>query len=178
MMKRRGRGQGLVEFALVLPVFLLLVFGMVDLGRGVWAMDAASHAASEAARFAIVHGGTGTDPSLCHVGPEAPGTTYSNPVTCPYSSGWKQMIVDVAKASAIASGGAATVTACYANPSSLVVANRTCVDDKDAPQPDGNNKRGMSVTVKVTVSVTIFTGAFLGVKNFDVSSTATMVVNN
>src|SRR5450756_377243 len=174
MMKRRGTGQALVEFALVLPLFLFLVFGMVDLGRGIWAMDNASHAASEAARFAIVHGGTGTDPSLCHVGPGKPGTYHAT--TCPFPSPSKQMIKDLATSSAIAAGGTVTPTACYANPSSAVVANQTCVGDTDSP--DGNNTRGMSVTVTVTIHVTIFTGALLGVKNFDVSSTATMVANN
>ncbi|HEY5486532.1 MAG TPA: TadE/TadG family type IV pilus assembly protein [Candidatus Limnocylindrales bacterium] len=175
-MKRRGTGQALVEFALVLPLFLFLVFGTIDLGRGVWAMDAASHAASEAARFAIVHGGSNTD--TCPVGPLPPGWSGTVAASCSHPSPSKQSIYDVATTSAIASGGAATVTACYANPSSLVVANQTCVGDTDSPAPDGYNTRGMSVTVKVTVHVRIFTGALLGVNNFDVSSTATMVVNN
>jgi hypothetical protein len=167
MMKRRGRGQGLVEFALVLPLFLFLVFGTIDLGRGVWAMDAASHAASEAARFAIVHGGTGTDPSLCHVGPVPAGTTFSPTATCPNPSPSIQMIVDVAKASAIAGGGNVNVDVCY---------GVGCSGNTDIT--GATNKRGTPVTVKVTIGVTIFTGALLGVKNFDVSSTATMVVNN
>src|ERR1035437_3657085 len=103
MMKRRGRGQGLVEFALVLPLFLFLVFGTIDLGRGVWAMDNASHAASEAARFAIVHGETGTDPSICHVGPMSLVTPLPASPTCPFPSPSKRMIYDMATSSALAS---------------------------------------------------------------------------
>jgi hypothetical protein len=51
-MRRRstGRGQGLVEFALVLPVFLLLMFGLIDGGRYVFMNNALSQAAREGAR--------------------------------------------------------------------------------------------------------------------------------
>ena len=34
--RQRTRGQGLVEFALVLPIFLLLLFSIVDAGRYVF----------------------------------------------------------------------------------------------------------------------------------------------
>jgi Flp pilus assembly protein TadG len=175
MMKRRGTGQALVEFAMVIPLFLIVVFGVLDLGRGIWAMDTAAHAASEATRFAIVHGGSVN--TSCHVGTPAPPPIFISPTAaCPNPSPSKQMIYDLATSSALASGGAVTVTACYANPSSLVVANRTCVGDTDSP--DGNNTRGMSVTVRVTIHVAIVTGTLLGVNDFNVSSTATMVVNN
>ncbi|HEX7069348.1 MAG TPA: TadE family protein [Rhodothermales bacterium] len=50
----RGNGQSLVEFALVLPVFLLLIFGIIDLGRGVYAYNTIQNAAREAVRVAIV----------------------------------------------------------------------------------------------------------------------------
>jgi len=175
MMKRHGTGQALVEFALVIPLFLIVVFGVLDLGRGVWAMDTAAHAASEATRFAIVHGGSvGTS---CHVGtPVQPPVFISPTPTCPNPSPSKQMIYDSATSSAVASGGSVTVTACYAHPASTVVANRTCVGDTDSP--DGINTRGMSVTVRVTIHVAIITGKLLGVNDFNVSSTATMVVNN
>lgn len=56
MAKRRRReyGQSMVELALVLPIFLMLVFGVLDLSRVVWANSALAHASREAARFAIV----------------------------------------------------------------------------------------------------------------------------
>lgn len=49
-----ARGQSLVEFALVVPLFLLLLFGLFDLGRGVFAYNAIQNAAREAVRLAIV----------------------------------------------------------------------------------------------------------------------------
>lgn len=54
--RRAGqRGQALVETALVLPIVVMLVMGLFDLGRGVYAMSAVSNAAREGARTAIVN---------------------------------------------------------------------------------------------------------------------------
>jgi hypothetical protein len=52
--RRRGRGQSLVEFALILPIFLLFIFGILDLGRAVYAYHTLNNAAREAARVAMV----------------------------------------------------------------------------------------------------------------------------
>jgi Flp pilus assembly protein TadG len=52
--RRRGRGQSLVEFALVLPMFLLLLFGIIDMGRYVFMNSVLSQAAREGARLASV----------------------------------------------------------------------------------------------------------------------------
>ncbi|HET6381279.1 MAG TPA: TadE family protein [candidate division Zixibacteria bacterium] len=56
MNRRRGgrRGQTLVEFALILPIFVLLLMGILDLGRAVYYSSTLSNAAREAARRAIV----------------------------------------------------------------------------------------------------------------------------
>ena len=48
----RERGQTLVEFALVLPIFLLVVFGLIDVGRAVYTNSTLSQAAREGARLA------------------------------------------------------------------------------------------------------------------------------
>ena len=50
-----GRGQALVEFALAFPVFILIVFGLVDVGRLVYAYNTLSDAAREGARIAAVN---------------------------------------------------------------------------------------------------------------------------
>jgi hypothetical protein len=52
-----ARGQGLVEFALVIPVFLAILFGLVDLGRFVVTDNILSQAAREGARLASVEAG-------------------------------------------------------------------------------------------------------------------------
>jgi len=53
------RAQALVEFALVMPIFLLLVTGIFDVGRAVWQENTLAYAAREGTRYAIVHGASG-----------------------------------------------------------------------------------------------------------------------
>ena len=52
---RPTRGQALVEFALAIPIFLLLLVGLFDLGRGVFSYNTLTNAAREGARLAIVN---------------------------------------------------------------------------------------------------------------------------
>ncbi len=49
------RGQALVEFALAIPIFLLLMVALFDLGRAVFAYNTLTNAAREGARLAIVN---------------------------------------------------------------------------------------------------------------------------
>ena len=54
---RRGeRGAELVEFALISVLFFMLVFGIMEFGRGIWIYGTVAHVAREGARFAIVRG--------------------------------------------------------------------------------------------------------------------------
>ena len=54
--RSRGiRGQALVEFALVIPIFLLVMIALFDLGRAVFAYNTLTNAAREGARMAIVN---------------------------------------------------------------------------------------------------------------------------
>jgi Flp pilus assembly protein TadG len=48
-------GQALVEFALAASVFLLLILGTFDVGRGYLAYAVVSNAAREASRYAAAH---------------------------------------------------------------------------------------------------------------------------
>ncbi len=52
---RDTRGQGLAEFALALPIFILLLVSLFDLGRAVFAFNTLTNAAREGARLAIVN---------------------------------------------------------------------------------------------------------------------------
>lgn len=52
--QRRQGGQGLVEFALVIPLFLLVMFGLIDVGRFVYLNSTLSQAAREGARLGSV----------------------------------------------------------------------------------------------------------------------------
>jgi Flp pilus assembly protein TadG len=61
----RTRGQTLAEFALILPVFLLVLVGLFDAGRLVFAYHTVNNAAREGGRQAIV------DQTLSHVQAQA-----------------------------------------------------------------------------------------------------------
>jgi len=52
--RRSRRGQTLVEFALILPIFILLLVGIFDFGRAVYAYNTISNASREAVRLGIV----------------------------------------------------------------------------------------------------------------------------
>jgi len=47
-------GQSMIEFALVLPMLLVVCLGIAELGRATWAWNMAQMAASEGARRALV----------------------------------------------------------------------------------------------------------------------------
>jgi Flp pilus assembly protein TadG len=51
----RSRGQGLVEFALIFPVLVLVLFGVFDFGRAIFAYNTLANAARAGVRVAIVN---------------------------------------------------------------------------------------------------------------------------
>jgi hypothetical protein len=67
--RSRDRGQALVEFSLALPIFLMLLMGVFDLGRGIYMYNGVSQAAREIARVTSVHKGSplGSSPETAAV---------------------------------------------------------------------------------------------------------------
>ena len=61
-LRRSEGGQSLVEFALIMPLFLLLVTGLFDVARAVWQENTLAYAAREGTRYAIVHGSGSANP--------------------------------------------------------------------------------------------------------------------
>jgi Flp pilus assembly protein TadG len=60
-------GQSLVEFALVVPILLLIITGLFDVARATWQENTLAYAAREGTRYAIVHGSASLDGTI--VGP-------------------------------------------------------------------------------------------------------------
>lgn len=86
---RRQAGQSLAEFAVILLVLMLIVFGIVDLSRAVYIQSVVANAAREGARYGIVHPGdmggiraavlnlaAGVDPSQLTIGLSAPDSRH------------------------------------------------------------------------------------------------------
>ena len=56
--RRNRRGAAVVEFAVVAPLFFLLVFGMIEFGRMVMVQQVITNASREGARVAVLDGAT------------------------------------------------------------------------------------------------------------------------
>jgi len=69
--RERESGQALVEFALILPLFLMIVVGIIQFGIGLNFWLDMQRIANQGARWAVVN--------------EYPGCPRSGPTTCPQS---------------------------------------------------------------------------------------------
>ncbi|HXM73299.1 MAG TPA: TadE/TadG family type IV pilus assembly protein [Candidatus Dormibacteraeota bacterium] len=65
--RKRGGGQALVEFAVTLPILVLLVAGVLELGRGYTFAVATSNAAREGARYVAGKTSTTNGPGLANM---------------------------------------------------------------------------------------------------------------
>lgn len=154
----RSRGQALAEVALVAPLFFVMVFGVIDLGRVIWANDVAATAAREGARYASVH---------------AANLGLTDPAT-------KSDIRDHATGYVIAGGLNISVSVCF---STVHIASYQtgCSGDLDEILPDGTTARyarGNLVTVGVTTSVPTLLGSVFGRAQWSVSGSSTAQINN
>jgi len=62
--RRRGqRGSTILESALCFTVFLMIVFGVIDFGRVLFAYNFTAFAAREGSRYAMTHGSTSKSPA-------------------------------------------------------------------------------------------------------------------
>ena len=99
--RARPRGQSLVEFALVAPLFFVFLFGIIEAGRFIYFYETLNHATREGARYAIVNGAN-VDPIGCPSGPPATGSV-------PCDTTGANVVARVRQA-AIGVGSAITVT--------------------------------------------------------------------
>jgi Flp pilus assembly protein TadG len=75
--RRREHGQSLVEFALVIPIIVLMIASFVEIGRAVFAYNTVANAARQGARVAIVN-------QL----PDVTDCDESRPIEDPYEPHW------------------------------------------------------------------------------------------
>lgn len=157
MLKRSregSRGQALTEVAMVAPLFFLMVFGTIDIGRVIWANDVVAGAAREGARYASVHAGNLNEEDLAT----------------------KDMIRAHAVNYVIAAGASPSVTVCFAQAATLANQGAGCSGDVD--EPGMEYERGNLVTVRVTSQVPIIVGSFFGAGNWTVTGESTVLINN
>jgi Flp pilus assembly protein TadG len=103
-------GQSLVEFALAVPVLLLILLGLADFGRAFYYTTAIANAARAGAEYAAKNAGTGptvetqTAYRVCN---ETGFVAYSPTATCP------GMTVVVSPSPPVAGGDVVKVTVTY-----------------------------------------------------------------
>ena len=81
------KGQSLVEFALVLPLILLLIMGVVDLGRGIFAYNEVADAAREGGRTGIINQTLSDIRARAAEQAIALGIPTTAPASCPATGG-------------------------------------------------------------------------------------------
>jgi Flp pilus assembly protein TadG len=84
--RRRDRGATAVEFALLLPLLLLIVFGIIDFGRALNAQITLTQAAREGARLAAL-GAPNVVSRTKAAATGLSGVTVSVTSTCPAHAG-------------------------------------------------------------------------------------------
>ena len=154
--RRRTKGQAMVEFALVAPLFFVLLFGIIEAGRFIFFYETLSHATREGARYAIVNGANTLG---CPSGPAAPGT------------------------SACDTSGANVVTkvrqSAYGVPSASVTVQRcwwyTACDF--GTHGDGDDARGANVTVTASYTYSSLV-PLVPLPPITVTAESSLVINN
>jgi Flp pilus assembly protein TadG len=112
-MKTRNtqKGQALAEFALVFPVFMLILFGVIEVGRYVYFDNALSQAAREGARLAAVEARWIADTGIaCVAAPDQ--ITAGNPGAhvCPATTAaFKAHVTDAVNRMVVGLGTVSTV---------------------------------------------------------------------
>ena len=86
-MRTKSTGQAAVEFALVLPIALMILFIVVDFGRAVFAYSTAAQAARDGSRMAIVEQRKVTVDLAAIRGAPTLGLTATNVDVCYKTSG-------------------------------------------------------------------------------------------
>ena len=128
--REEQRGQSLVEFALLLPLMLLIITGLFDVARAVWQENTLAYAAREGTRYAIVHGSYGS--------PAADPTDVTNATCSPGDVVICTQIPNIVRQAAI---GVPNVTVTvtypdvYPNTGGVRCADRNCRVIVDASAP-------------------------------------------
>jgi hypothetical protein len=167
--RRRSRGQALSEFALVAPLFFLLLFGIIEAGRFIYYYEVLNNATREGARYAIVHSGAtflgdSTGPDI--------GTT-----TPPNSDDPAGLdVVQAVRQSAIGMvGSSITVDRCWWY--SACDFKDPLFDPTAPTYGDGNYGHGATVTVRASYTYTSLI-PIVPLPNITVSAESSLVITN
>lgn len=162
------RGQALAEFALVVPLFLLLALALVDFARGIFIYSVMADAAREGARYAIVHGtlAKGDSPPNLVSGPsfipgetdDPDGTLYVIPKAREFAFGLDQTVLKVG--------------VCWGYGCTVAPDCSTSTNKAQRPVPD------VPVTVRTCYDFQPITASFLRVGPMKLGAQATLTITH
>ncbi len=162
--RRSGRGQTLVEFAIVIPIFMFTVLGLIDVARFVYLNSTLSQAAREATRVGSVE--------ASYRGSPDPACGKSGGPICPSND--SALVSDMRSGANRMMTPFGSVTNVYVN----------CVDDTASP-PSGNwtgsmcskNSNGNIISVRVTSQFVPITPVLSDLIGMTLSGSASMTIN-
>jgi Flp pilus assembly protein TadG len=146
----------MVEFALVAPMFFVLLFGIIEAGRFIFYYETLSNATREGARYAIVNGANTLG---CPSGPAAPGSSACD-------TPGANVVTKVRQAALGVSGTGITVERCWWY---------TACDF--GTHGDGDNARGATVTVTASYTYRSLI-PLVPLPPINVSAESSLVINN
>jgi hypothetical protein len=156
--RRVFRGQAMVEFALVAPIFFILLFGIIEAGRFIFYYETLSHATREGARYAIVNGAN-SDFAGCPSGPPAPGSPACD-------TPGNDVVTRVRQQAFGVPGTAITVQRCWWYTACDFVTHG-----------DGDNARGATVTVTASYTYSSLM-PLVPLPPITVTAESSLVINN
>jgi hypothetical protein len=146
----RSFGQALVEFALVFPIFALLLFGVIVLGLGVFYQQQLTNATREAARYASIHSATAQCPTVATLDPvqNVPTSYYR----CDPPPAWPLMTAAARHAAWGLDTAAINVAACWSGwvTQQPGAGSPPAAGSYDAPPPGTYDIAGTATTVATT----------------------------
>jgi len=160
-----SRGQALSEFALIAPLFFLLLFGIIEAGRFVFYYEVLSNATREGARYAIVNGENTIGDST---GPDNGTSATSDDPT------GDDVVQAVRNAAIGVVGSQVSVDRCWWY---TTCAFKAMTPDPSNPYGDGNFLRGATVTVRATYTYRSLI-PIVPLPNITVEAESSLVINN
>jgi hypothetical protein len=157
--KRPRNGQAMAEFALVAPLFLLIVLAIIEGGRFVFFYEMLNSATREGARYAIVHGYNAADGC-----PSGPMPDPADPSCDPTGENVK-LAVQKAAIGLAAVGDFETLDVFWCPASGA----------KPCPGSELNNGRGNPVTVRAAYT---YSSVIPVLPPITIASESTLVINN
>jgi hypothetical protein len=150
----------MAEFALIAPLFFLLLFGIIEAGRFIFYYEVLNNATREGARYAIVNGANSLGRKT---GPPAPGATCVPPSCDPTGEDVVQKVRDAAVG---VLGSGVAVERCWWY--------TTC---DFGTHGDGDNARSATVTVAATYTYASLI-PIVPLPDITVEAESSLVINN